>query len=65
MVHQLLPFVRLDGYHILADLTGVPDLFARIKPTLASLLPGEEPDERVTALKPWVRGRRDGVGRAR
>ena len=55
MVQQLLPFVRLDGYHILADLTGVPDLFARIRPTLASLKPGTEPDGRVTALKPWVR----------
>lgn len=55
MVQQLLPFVRLDGYHILADVTGVPDLFARIKPTLASLKPGSEDDTRVTALKPWVR----------
>ena len=55
MVQQLLPFVRLDGYHILADLTGVPDLFARIRPTLASLRPGRTSDARVTALKPWVR----------
>ena len=55
MVQQLLPFVRLDGYHILADITGVPDLFGRIKPTLVSLAPGQEPDARVTALKPWVR----------
>jgi putative peptide zinc metalloprotease protein len=55
MVQQLLPFVRLDGYHILADLTGVPDLFARIRPTLASVKPGSHADERVTALKPWVR----------
>jgi putative peptide zinc metalloprotease protein len=55
MMHQLLPFVRLDGYYILSDLTGVPDLFARIKPTLMSLLPGRAADERVTALKPWVR----------
>ena len=55
MVQQLLPFVRLDGYHILADLTGVPDLFARIRPTLLSLRPGRHPDARVTALKPWVR----------
>jgi putative peptide zinc metalloprotease protein len=55
MVHQLLPFVRLDGYHILADITGVPDLFARIKPTVTSALPGQEPDARVQALKPWVR----------
>jgi putative peptide zinc metalloprotease protein len=55
MIQQLLPFVRLDGYHILADLTGVPDLFARIRPTLLSLWPGRRPDPRVTALKPWVR----------
>ncbi|HET9769755.1 MAG TPA: hypothetical protein VFS16_02610, partial [Acidimicrobiia bacterium] len=55
MVQQLLPFVRLDGYHILADLTGVPDLFARIRPTLRSLKPGTGPDPAVTALKPWVR----------
>jgi len=55
MVHQLLPFVRLDGYLILSDLTGVPDLFARIKPTLRSMLPGTQRDDRVTALKPWVR----------
>ena len=27
MVRQLLPMVRFDGYHVLADLTGVPDLF--------------------------------------
>ena len=40
MMHQLLPFVRLDGYYILSDLTGVPDLFARIKPTLLGVLPG-------------------------
>ena len=55
MAHQLLPFVRLDGYLILSDLTGVPDLFARIKPTLRSMLPGREGDERTHALKRWVR----------
>ncbi|HET9946154.1 MAG TPA: hypothetical protein VFR56_10920, partial [Actinomycetes bacterium] len=55
MVHQLLPFVRMDGYHILSDLVGVPDLFARIKPTLQQLGPGRPADARVTALKPWVR----------
>ena len=55
MVHQLLPFVRLDGYLILSDLTGVPDLFARIKPTLQGLVPGRDSDDRVNAMKPWVR----------
>lgn len=55
ILQQLMPFLRLDGYYILSDLTGVPDLFARIKPTLVSALPWRKPDERVTALKPWVR----------
>ena len=55
MLHQLLPFVRMDGYHILSDLVGVPDLFARIKPTLLGFIPGRKADERAQALKPWVR----------
>jgi putative peptide zinc metalloprotease protein len=55
IVHQFLPFIRLDGYYIVSDLTGVPDMFSRIRPTLASLLPWKETSERVTELKPWVR----------
>jgi putative peptide zinc metalloprotease protein len=55
IVHQLLPIIRLDGYYIVADLTGVPDLFARIGPILASAVPGRRPDERVKVLKPSVR----------
>jgi putative peptide zinc metalloprotease protein len=55
MVRQLLPLVRYDGYHILADTVGVPDLFQRIKPTLLGLLPWRwgKPESRV--LKPWAR----------
>jgi len=55
MLHQFLPFIRLDGYYIVSDLTGVPDMFARIKPTLKSLDPRGETPEQVTVLKPWVR----------
>ncbi|MBV8980903.1 MAG: hypothetical protein JO086_08390 [Acidimicrobiia bacterium] len=55
IVHQLLPVIRLDGYYIVADLTGVPDLFARIKPILASALPWKKADDRVRVLRPWVR----------
>ena len=55
MVRQLLPLVRFDGYHVLADLTGVPDLFQRIVPTLKSLLPGHWRDPEVQVLKPWAR----------
>src|SRR5205085_2849677 len=52
---QFIPFVRLDGYYVVGDLVGVPDLFARIKPVIASLVPGRDPGPRVTELKPWVR----------
>ena len=55
MLHQLLPFVRLDGYHILSDLVGVPDLFARIKPNLLALIPGRPASDKAAVLKPWVR----------
>jgi putative peptide zinc metalloprotease protein len=55
MLHQLLPFIRLDGYYVVGDLTGVPDMFARIKGTLKSLNPLAESPPEVTQLKPWVR----------
>jgi putative peptide zinc metalloprotease protein len=55
MVRQLVPFVRFDGYHVLADLTGVPDLFARIKPTLLSLVPRRWGGGDRSGLKPWAR----------
>jgi putative peptide zinc metalloprotease protein len=55
VLQQLLPFLRLDGYYILSDLTGVPDMFQRIKPTLKSALPGQEEEAAVEELKPWVR----------
>src|SRR5437868_4754952 len=55
MLHQFLPFIRLDGYYIVGDLTGVPDMFARIKPTLRSLNPLAETPGEVAVLKPWVR----------
>jgi putative peptide zinc metalloprotease protein len=55
MVRQLLPLVRFDGYHILADATGVPDLFHRIKPVLLGLLPWRWGRAENKVLKPWAR----------
>jgi putative peptide zinc metalloprotease protein len=55
VLQQLLPFLRLDGYYILSDLVGVPDMFARIKPTLKSAVPGTETEAEAAQLKPWVR----------
>lgn len=52
---QFLPLVRLDGYYILSDLIGVPDLFSRMGPVLASLIPGRGTHPRVRELKPWAR----------
>jgi putative peptide zinc metalloprotease protein len=56
MFQQFMPFLRLDGYYVVSDLTGVPDLFARIGPILRSFIPGREPDPKVAELKGWVRG---------
>ncbi|MDQ3928686.1 MAG: hypothetical protein M3328_06010, partial [Chloroflexota bacterium] len=37
--HNLLPFVRLDGYWTLADITGIPDFFSMIGPYCRSHVP--------------------------
>jgi putative peptide zinc metalloprotease protein len=55
MVRQLIPLVKYDGYHILADATGVPDLFQRIKPTLLGILPWRWGSPESKVLKPWAR----------
>lgn len=55
MLDQLLPIVRFDGYFILSDLIGVPDLFARVGPIMKSALPGSHPDPRVTGLRRGAR----------
>lgn len=55
MVRQLIPMVKYDGYHILADATGVPDLFQRIKPTLLGILPWRWGNPESKVLKPWAR----------
>ena len=55
MVRQLPPLVRFDGYHLLADITGVPDLFHRIGPTLRSFLPKRWRKPESRELKLWAR----------
>jgi putative peptide zinc metalloprotease protein len=55
MLEQLLPFVRFDGYFILSDLVGVPDLFARVVPILKSVLPAGRRDPRVAGLRRRIR----------
>jgi putative peptide zinc metalloprotease protein len=55
ILQQLIPWGRLDGYYVLTDLTGVPDMLSRVGPVLRSLVPGRGHDPRVRALKPWAR----------
>jgi putative peptide zinc metalloprotease protein len=55
MSRQLAPLVRFDGYHILADLTGVPDLFGHLGPILRSFLPRRLGGRPHTVLRRWAR----------
>ena len=51
MLQQLLPFVRFDGYFILSDLVGIPDLFARIVPVVRGCLTRGRDDPRAAGLR--------------
>ena len=55
MLQQLLPLLRFDGYYVLTDLTGVPDILSRIKPIFRSLVRGVRHEPKVAELKSWVR----------
>jgi putative peptide zinc metalloprotease protein len=55
VLRQMLPLLRFDGYYVVSDLVGIPDLFQRLKPILLSLIPFRKPDPKVTELKLWAR----------
>jgi putative peptide zinc metalloprotease protein len=53
LMQQLLPTLRFDGYFIVSDLVGVPDLFKYIGPILKRTVLRQPADERLKALKTW------------
>jgi putative peptide zinc metalloprotease protein len=53
IVQQLLPTLRFDGYYIVADLVGIPDLFKYIGPILKRSFLRRPADQRLDALKRW------------
>jgi putative peptide zinc metalloprotease protein len=54
-LRQLIPFGRLDGYWILADLTGIPDPLSQIPPFLRRAVPTDRlAGSRLPRLRPWV-----------
>jgi putative peptide zinc metalloprotease protein len=55
VIHQLMPFVRLDGYWALADMTGIPDFFAHMGPFLRSLVPFVKGGKKAPELKAWAK----------
>jgi putative peptide zinc metalloprotease protein len=55
VLQQLLPLLRFDGYYVLSDLTGVPDILSRVKPIFRSLVRGRRREPKVAELKSWVR----------
>ncbi len=56
-LYQFLPFVRLDGYYIMSDLVGVPNLFEYLGPVLRSVVRRPDPltVARLQRLKPRAR----------
>src|SRR5579871_545052 len=51
VLYQFLPFVRMDGYYVVADLIGVPNLFAYVGPVFASMFRRHDPSrQRLGAL---------------
>ena len=55
ILDQLMPWVRFDGYYVISDLTGVPDILDRIRPALRSLIPGRPRPPEISALRPVAR----------
>ncbi|MBB4893697.1 putative peptide zinc metalloprotease protein [Streptomyces olivoverticillatus] len=53
IIQQLLPTLRFDGYYIVADLVGIPDLFKYIGPILKRVFLRRPLDDRLRALKRW------------
>ncbi|WP_067452630.1 hypothetical protein [Actinomadura macra] len=53
IIQQLLPTLRFDGYYIMSDLVGVPDLFKYIGPILRRTVLRRPADERLQDLKRW------------
>jgi outer membrane lipoprotein-sorting protein len=56
IVRQFIPFVKLDGYWMIADLTGIPDLFSQMSPFLRGVSHTRSENVASSAeLKGWVK----------
>jgi putative peptide zinc metalloprotease protein len=56
IIINCLPFVRMDGYWVLTDLTGIPDFLSQMRPFLSSILPLQgKKGSKLPQLKLWVK----------
>ena len=55
VLDQLMPWVRFDGYYVITDLTGVPDILDRVRPAFRSLIPGRPRPAEIRSLRPAAR----------
>lgn len=55
ILQQLIPLVRLDGYYILGDLVGVPNLFEQIPHILRRAILRRKPARPMATLRPRTR----------
>jgi len=58
ILQQLFPLVRMDGYFILGDLAGVPDLLGLLGAIMASVLPGARARQASAPVQGLRRGPR-------
>jgi putative peptide zinc metalloprotease protein len=56
VLYQFLPFIRMDGYYVVSDLIGVPNLFAFVGPVFAAML--RRPAVGTERLRSLTRGAR-------
>ena len=54
ILQQFLPFVRMDGYYVVSDLAGVPDLFRRIRPVMTGQGASDLKPQARTLVTAWV-----------
>ena len=52
ILHQFTPVIRLDGYYVVSDLAGVPDLFRHVGPAAKRLLRREQTGSTFHNLRP-------------
>jgi putative peptide zinc metalloprotease protein len=54
--YQFFPLIRLDGYWVLADLTGVPDFYSMMGAFIRSIVPIPAwKGAKLPPLRPWVK----------